>query len=187
MKAIDLRPGFGIKIDGKICVVTGYEFRNPGNLRSFVNIKFKDVQKGGVVERRFNPSDDVEVIDLDRRPMEYLYKEGNDAVFMDSENFDQITVPEAVLGDALMYLRPNSTATVLLYDGRCLLIELPGSVDLQVMETEPGVKNATVTNVMKEAKMETGLQTRVPGFINQGEVLRISTADGSYLSRSNKE
>ncbi|MFN7430969.1 MAG: elongation factor P, partial [bacterium] len=92
MKAIDLRPGFGIKMDGKFCVVTGYEFRNPGNLRSFVNLKFKDVQRGGVVERRFNPADEVEMIDLDRRPMAFLYKEGEDAVFMDSENYDHVTV-----------------------------------------------------------------------------------------------
>jgi elongation factor P len=187
MKAIDLRPGFGIKIDGKICVVTGYEFRNPGNLRSFVNIKFKDVQRGGVVERRFNPADDIEVMELDRRPMEFLYKEGNDAVFMDQETYDQITVPESVLGESLQYLRPNATATLLLNDGRTLLIELPSAVELTVTETEPGVKNATVTNVMKEATMETGLKTRVPGFINQGELLRISTADGSYLSRASKE
>ena len=149
MKAIDLRPGFGIKMDGKFCVVTGYEFRNPGNLRSFVNIKFKDVQRGGVVERRFNPSDDIEVIDLDRRPMEFLYKEGEDAVFMDNDNFDQITVAASTLGDALLYLRPNSSATLLMYEGRALLVELPGSVELKVTETEPGVKNATVTNVLK--------------------------------------
>lgn len=184
MKAIDLRPGYGIKMDGKFCVVTGYEFRNPGNLRSFVNIKFKDVQKGGVVERRFNPADDIEAIDLDRRPMEFLYKEGDDAVFMDNETFDQITVGKAVLGDALLYIRPNSSATLLLYEGRTLLVELPSSVELQVTETEPGVKNATVTNVMKEATLETGLQTRVPSFIGQGETIRISTADGSYQSRA---
>lgn len=184
MKAIDLRPGFGIKMDGKFCVVTGYEFRNPGNLRSFVNIKFKDVQRGGVVERRFNPSDDVEVIDLDRRPMEFLYKEGEDAVFMDNDNFDQITVAASTLGDALLYLRPNSSATLLMYEGRALLVELPGSVELKVTETEPGVKNATVTNVLKEATMETGLKTRVPSFINEGELLRISTENGAYLSRA---
>ncbi|MCE2925231.1 MAG: elongation factor P [bacterium] len=184
MKAIDLRPGFGIKMDGKFCVVTGYEFRNPGNLRSFVNLKFKDVQRGGVVERRFNPADEVEMIDLDRRPMEFLYKEGEDAVFMDSENYDQVTVGKNTLGESLLYLRPNATATLLLHEGRPLLVELPGSVELAVTETEPGVKNATATNVMKEATMETGLKTRVPGFINVGEVLRISTESGSYLSRA---
>jgi elongation factor P len=187
MKAIDIRPGYGIKMDGKFCVVTGYEFRNPGNLRSFVNIKYKDVQKGGVVERRFNPSDDMDVIDLDRRPMEFLYPEGKDAVFMDAETFDQITLPETVLGEALKYLRPNASAVVLLHDGRPLLVELPSAVELVVTDTEPGVRNATVTNVQKEATMETGLQTRVPSFIAQGETIRISTADGSYMSRASKE
>lgn len=187
MKAIDCRPGFGVKIDGKICVITGYEFRNPGNLRSFVNIKYKDVQRGGVVERRFNPADEIEVIDLDRRPMEFLYKEGEDAVFMDNETYDQVTVGKAVLGDALLYLRPNASAVLLMNEGRTLLVELPSSVELAVTETEPGVKNATVNNVMKEATMETGLKTRVPGFISVGEVLRLSTEDGSYQSRASKE
>lgn len=187
MKAIDLRPGFGIKVDGKICVVTGYEFRNPGNLRSFVNIKYKDVQRGGVVERRFNPADEMDVIDLDRRPMEYLYKEGDDAVFMDNETYEQYTVTKAVLGDALLYIRANAVATVLLHEGRPIVLDLPASVELTVAETEPGVKNATVTNVMKDATMETGLKTRVPGFIGTGETLKINTEDGSYQSRASKD
>lgn len=184
MKAIDVRPGYGVKLDGKICVVTGYEFRNPGNLRSFVNIKIKDIQRGGVVEKRFNPADDLEVIDIDRRPMEFLFKEGKDAVFMDSENFDQFTIVESILGDALMYLRPNAQAVILLYDNRPILVELPAAVELTVTDTSPGVKNATVTNVQKDAEMETGLKTRVPDFINIGESVKISTADGSYLSRA---
>jgi elongation factor P len=184
MKAIDVRPGYGVKLDGKLCVVTGYEFRNPGNLRSFVNIKIKDIQRGGVVEKRFNPADDLEVIDIDRRPMEYLYREGKDAVFMDVENYDQVTIGEATLGDALLYLRANAQATVLLYDGRPILIELPAAVELTVKDTSPGVKNATVTNVQKDAEMETGLKTRVPDFINIGENVKISTTDGSYLSRA---
>ncbi len=184
MKAIDMRPGQGVKVDGKLCVITGYEFRNPGNLRSFVNLKIKDVQRGGVVERRFNPSDDLDVVDMDRREMEYLYREGEDAVFMDTENFDQVTLIKSVLGDTLKYLRSNARTVVLFSEERPVLVELPASVELTVADCAPAVKNATVTNVMKDAKMETGLDTRVPDFINIGETLRISTADGSYLSRS---
>ncbi len=184
MKAIDLRPGVGIRVDGKLCVVTAYEFRNPGNLRSFVNIKYKDVQRGGVVERRFNPADDMDMIDLDRRPMEFLYKDGDEAIFMDTETYDQVTVTKAILGDTLLYLRPNATCQLLLFEGRVIVIDLPASVELTVTETEPGVRNATVTNVMKEATMETGLKTRVPGFIGEGETLRINTEDGSYQSRA---
>jgi elongation factor P len=184
MKAIDVRPGYGVKLDGKLCVVTGYEFRNPGNLRSFVNIKIRDIQRGGIVERRFNPSDDLEVIDIDRRPMEFLFREGKDAVFMDVENYDQVTVSEAVLGETLMYIRANAQATVLLYDGRPILVELPAAVELTVKDTTPSVRNATVTNVQKDAEMETGLKTRVPDFIGIGEAVKISTEDGSYLSRA---
>lgn len=184
MKAIDLRPGEGVKMDGKLLVVVGYEFRNPGNLRSFVNLKLKDLQRGGVVERRFQPSEDLERIEVDRRPMEFLYKDGTDAVFMDTETYDQVSVPESIYGEALKFLRPNATATVVSHDGRPILIELPSSVDLTVKDTAPGVKKATVTNVQKDAEMETGLMTRVPDFIATGELIRINTADGSYLGRA---
>jgi elongation factor P len=184
MKAIDIRPGQGVKIDGKLCVITGYEFRNPGNLRSFVNLKIKDVQRGGVVEKRFQPSEDLDVVDMDRREMEFLYAEGTDGVFMDTENYDQFTLSKAVLGDALKFLRPNARAVVLFSEGRAVLVELPAAVELTVKDCAPGVKKATVTNVMKDAIMETGLATRVPDFIEIGETLRISTEDGSYLSRA---
>ncbi len=184
MKAIDIRPGVGVKLDGKLCVIVGHEFRNPGNLRSFVNLKIKDIQRGGVVEKRFQPSEDLEVVDLDRRPMEYLYPEGGDGVFMDSENYDQVTLGKSVLGDALKYLRPNATTVVLFSEGRPVLIELPAAVELKVKDCAPGMRNATVTNVMKDAEMETGLMTRVPDFITVGETLKISTEDGSYMSRS---
>jgi elongation factor P len=184
MKAIDLRPGQGVKMDGKLCVITGYEFRNPGNLRSFVNLKIKDIQRGGIVEKRFNPADDLEMIEIDRRQMEFLYKEGKDGVFMDIENYDQVTVTEAVLGEALLYLRPNAQCTLALYEGRAILVELPPSVELTVKDTTPGIKKATVTNVQKDAEMETGLMVKVPDFINIGETIRIATMDGSYQSRA---
>ncbi|MBL8762785.1 MAG: elongation factor P [Phycisphaerae bacterium] len=184
MKAIDLRPGFGVKLDGKLFVVFAYEFRNPGNLRSFVNIKYKNVQSGQIIEKRHQPSEDIEQVELDRRPMEFLYAEGKDGVFMDTENYDQITIPASVLGEALMYLRPNASAVILLSEGRSISIELPAAVELQVTDTPPGVKKATVTNVQKDATLETGLKTRVPDFISQGEVIKISTVDGSYLSRA---
>lgn len=184
MKAIDMKIGYGVRIDGKLCVITGYEFRNPGNLRSFVNLKYKDIQRGGVVERRFQPSEDMDTIEIDRRQMEFLYPEGKDGVFMDQENYEQYTLGEATLGEALLYLRPNAQCTILLHDNRPILVELPPSVELTVKDTSPAVKKATVTNVQKDAVMETGLKTRVPDFISQGEVVRIATEDGSYQSRA---
>lgn len=184
MQATNLRPGQGVKIDGKLFVVTGIEHRTPGNLRAFIQLKIKDVLRAQTIEKRFKPSDDVELIDLDRRQMEYLYSDNTGATFMDSENYEQVTIPADVLGDALLYLRPNATTTVLVHDANPILVELPASVELTVKACDPGVKNGTVTNVMKEAVMETGLKTRVPDFINIGEKLRINTADGGYQSRA---
>lgn len=184
MKAIDLRPGYGVKMDGKLWVVSGYEFRNPGNLRSFVNIEFKNVQTGGKTEKRCQPSEDIEVIDLDRRPVEYLFSDGHGATFMDLENYDQFVMPKDVLGEALKYLRPNTQTVALMYNGNPLSLELPSSVELTITDCPPGIKGATVTNQTKDAEMETGLMVRVPGFIENGETIRVSTADGSYIGRA---
>ena len=173
MKAIDLRPGYGVKMDGKLWVISGYEFRNPGNLRSFVNVKFKNVQTGGQIEKRCQPSEDVEVVDLDRRQVEYLFSDGHGATFMDTENYDQFVMPKEVLGEALLYMRPNSQAIALMHNGNPLTVELPASVDLKIIECPPGIKGATVTNQTKDAELETGLKTRVPGFIENGETIRI--------------
>lgn len=184
MQATNLRPGQGVKIDGKLFVVTGIEHRTPGNLRAFIQLKIKDVLKAQTLEKRYKPTDSIEVIDLDRRMMEYLYSDSTGATFMDAENYEQITLSPSVLGDALLYLRPNSQTNILMHDGNPILVELPASVELTVKECDPAVKNATVTNVMKECLMETGLKTRVPDFINIGEKLRINTADGAYQSRA---
>jgi elongation factor P len=184
MKAIDIRQGYGVKMDGKLWVIVGTEFRNPGNLRSFVNIKFKNVQTGGQIEKRCQPSEDMEIVDLDRRPMEYLFSDGHGATFMDAETYDQIVMPKDVLGEALQYLRPNATTVVLCHNGNPLTIELPLTVELEVKDTSPEIKGATATNQLKDAEMETGLKTRVPAFIKIGETLKISTTDGSYIGRA---
>ncbi len=184
MKATDLRPGYGVKMDGKLFVITVFEHRTPGNLRAFIQLKLRNVTTGQIIEKRFSSSDDLEVIDIDRREFEYLYAEGKDGVFMDTESYDQMNIGPAVLGDTLMYLRPNAKCIVLLNDGRPILIELPAAVELTVKDTTPSVRNATVTNVQKDAEMETGLKTRVPDFISIGENVKISTADGSYMSRA---
>lgn len=184
MKATDLRPGLGVKIDGKLSVLTGVDHRTPGNLRAFIQIKYKEVLSGKTLEKRLSSSDDVEVVDLDRRPMEYLYSDSSGATFMDKENYDQITMPADVLGDALLFMRPNSEAIVLLHDSNPITIELPAAVELVIKDTPPEVRGATVTNQTKEALCDTGLKIRVPAFIKIGETVKVSTADGSYLSRA---
>ncbi|MFO0832815.1 MAG: elongation factor P [Phycisphaerales bacterium] len=184
MQASSLSPGMGVKIDGKLFVVTGIEHRTPGNLRAFVQLTIKDVLKAQTLERRYKPSDDIEVIDLDRREMEYLYSDNTGATFMDVESYEQYTLSEEVLGNALKFLRPNAKTIVLLHDGNPILVELPPAVELTVKDCPPEVKGATVTNQTKDAEMETGLAVRVPAFIKVGETLRISTTDGSYQSRA---
>jgi elongation factor P len=184
MKATDLRPGLGCKIDGKLYVITNFEHRTPGNLRAFIQIKIKDVIQGKTIERRLGSSDEIDVIDLDRREMEYLYSDNTGATFMDKENYDQVVISPDVLGDALLFLRPNADLTVLFYDGNAISLELPPSVDLTVKDCPPEVKGATVTNQTKDATMETGLVIRVPAFIKCGETLKISTSEREYQSRA---
>lgn len=184
MRATDLRPGLGCRFDGKLFVITNFEHRTPGNLRAFIQIKIRNVTTGQIIEKRLSSSDDVDIIDLDRREMEYLFSDNTGATFMDTENYEQIQISEEILGDALKYLRPNSHLNVLLHDGNPVTIELPAAVELTVKDCPPEVKGATVTNQTKDAVMETGLVIRVPAFIKTGETLKISTVDGTYLSRA---
>lgn len=184
MKAIDLRPGLGLKVDGKLCVVVLNEHRTPGNLRAFVQLTYKEIASGKQLSRRFNPADDMEVVELDRRPMEYLFSDNSGATFMDLENYDQMIVPASLLGDALLFMRPNTQCVVLCSEGSPVTIDLPAAVELVVADTPPGIKGATATNRLKEATLETGLKTKVPEFIAIGETIKISTSDGSYLSRA---
>jgi elongation factor P len=184
MKATDLRKGLGAKIDGRLYFLTAVEHRTPGNLRAFVQISAKDVLKGNTIERRLGSGDDLDVVDLDNREMEYLYSDSTGATFMDGETFDQVVMPKEVLGDGLLYLIPNTKCNVLMYDGNPVTLDLPGSVVLKIVDCPPEVKGATVTNQMKDAELETGLKTRVPGFIKVGEMIRVNTADGSYQSRA---
>lgn len=184
MKATDLRPGYACRMDGKLFVITKFEHRTPGNLRAFIQVKLRDVMNGSYIEKRLASNDEIDVTTVDRVNMEYLYQESDFFIFMDTESFEQIQIPADVAGEAMQYLAPNSQTIVLMHEGKPLMMELPASVELVVTETQPGVKNATATNQLKEATMDTGLKTRVPAFINEGERVKISTTDGSYLSRA---
>jgi len=173
-----------IKMDGNIFVITQFTHVTPGNLRAFVQIKIKRVPDGQVLEKRLRSGEEVEVVSLDRRSMEYLYQEREGYVFMDNETYDQVTVSEELLKDSIKFIKPNTSVITLVVQDNVVALELPKTVELMVTDTPPGIKGATVTNVGKEATLETGLVTRVPEFIAVGEVIRISTEDGSYLSRA---
>lgn len=183
MKASDIKPGMALNLDGLIWVVTKTESVKPGKGGAFAQLKLKSVKTGQNVEKRFRSTDDVDQVNLDRREMEYLYSDNDGAVFMDHETYEQFTLHEELLGDAMLYIKPNTAINGLFYEGNCISIDLPSTVDLEVSDTPPGIKGATATNQLKEATLETGLKTRVPPFIANGEVVRVSTEDGSYISR----
>ncbi len=184
MNSNDIRPGMAIRLDGRMWVVTQYTHVTPGNLRACVQIKIRDIEKGTIIEKRLRSGETVEQIELDRRPMEYLYADGEKFVFMDTSTYDQHEFDEGVVGDMALYCKPNSELIVMWCDGKPVTVELPNVVELAVTDTAPGIKGATATNQLKEATLETGLKTRVPPFIANGEVIRVNTTDGSYASRA---
>lgn len=184
MKASDLRTGRALMMDGKLYVVTQFQHVTPGNLRAFVQIKCKCIKDGSAIEKRLRSTEEVEQAFVDRREMEYLYSDTSGLILMDKETYDQVTIPAELVGDSMLYLKPNTTVVALFSEGNVIAVDLPNVVDLEVAETAPAIKGATATNQLKEAIMETGLKTRVPPFINIGDTLRISTEDGSYLSRA---
>ena len=184
MNSTDLSPGMALKMDGKLFLVTEVEHRTPGNLRAFVQVKLRDLKSGSLIDKRLRSGEDVEQVDLDRRQMEYLYQQGDMAVFMDLESYEQVELPKTVVGYLTLYVLPNTQIIVLWCDGKPISVELPLVVTLTITDTPPGIKGATATNQLKEATCETGLKTRVPPFITTGEKIIISTADGSYRSRA---
>lgn len=184
MQANDLRPGMVIKFNNELHSVLNATHRTPGNLRAFVQVKMRNLRNGSSFEHRYASTDSVDRVSLDEQEMEYLYAEREDYYFMNTETFDQIHLSADLLGDNVNYLIANLKVDVTFFEGNPISVELPPTVDLTVVETEPGLKGATVSNVGKPAKMETGLVVSVPAFINEGEKIKVSTTDGSYMARA---
>ena len=184
MKASDLRPGMATTLDGQLYICFQATHVTPGNLRAFVQAKLRRFSDGVKIEKRLRSTDELEQAFLDRREMEYLYSDDTGHVLMDNQTYDQVTVSDELIGGSIKFVKPNTTLTTLSYQDNVVAIELPKVVELTVTETAPVPKGATVTNQPKEAVLETGLKTRVPPFIAVGEVVRISTEDGSYVSRA---
>ena len=182
--ATQLRPGMVVKFNNDLFSVFKMEHRTPGNLRGFVQVKMRNFKSGTMIEHRFSSEDKVEKASLDEQEMEYLYADGDSYYFMDTTNFEQTHLTRDILGDAVDYLIPNLQIKVEFFDGKAVGIELPQTVELTVIETEPGLKSATASSVTKAAKTETGLVVQVPPFINEGEKIRVDTAEGVYLSRA---
>lgn len=184
MRASDIRKGQAVMIDGKLFVVTGADHNTPGNLRAKVQFKLRDVGKQTIIDKRVGATDDIETTNLDSRNVEYLYSDNDGHVFMDTETFEQETIPKDVFGTDIKFLKPNTELTAMFHNGKVVSYELPKVVDLLVTETMPSIKGSTATNQLKDATLETGLTTRVPGFIIIGETIRISTETGDYMSRA---
>ena len=186
LKATDLRKGKIVKIDNKLVRITDFQHITPGNWRGIVQIKFKDIITGVGSQRRVSPEDKFEDVFLDNRKMSYLYKQGDSYVFMDNETYEQPEIASEVVGDAASYLRENDECNVFFYEGDVVSIELPPAVVLKVEYTEPGVRGNTVQNVTKPAKLETGLEVKVPNHINIGDKVRIDTRTGEFTERVNE-
>ncbi len=169
ISSTQLRPGMVIKFNNELYSIFKMDHRTPGNLRGFVQVKMRSLRTGSMTEHRFSSEDKVERAMLEEVEMEYLYDDGEYYYFMNTENFEQMHLTRDILGDGVEYLVPQLKVNVEFYEGKAMSVELPPSVNLTVVETEPGLKGASVSNVTKAAKMETGLMVQVPPFINEGE------------------
>jgi elongation factor P len=179
----DLKNGTVLKIDGQLWTVIEFQHVKPGKGGAFVRTKLKNVLSGKVVDKTFNAGLKVETANVDKRDMQFLYKEGTDFVFMDTATYDQLHISDAVVGDAAKYMLENQDANVALHDGNPLYIELPVTVELLVQYTEPGLQGDRSTGGTKPATLETGAEINVPLFITTGEKVKVDTRDGSYLGR----
>jgi elongation factor P len=170
--------------DGQLYHVVDRDLNTPGNWRAILNLKLKNLKTGAVTPKRVRPEDKVEQAYLDKRAMQYLYQEGAGYVFMDKENYDQITLDKDWVGEQILFLKENDDVQVTFYEGKPISLELPATVELKVIETEPSVKGATAAAQYKPATLETGLKITVPPFINIGEVVQVDTRESKYLSRA---
>ena len=182
--ATQMRPGMIIKHKDQLHLVFKVEHRTPGNLRAFIQAKLRNIRTGAMFEERFRSADAIEKVQVDEVSMEFLYNDGDDYYFMNPVDYEQTVLKHSTLGDAVEYLTPNLQIKVSYHDGQAVGIDLPSSVELTVVETEPGLKSATASSVTKPAKTETGLVVQVPAFINEGEKIRVDTSEGAYLSRA---
>jgi elongation factor P len=179
----DLKNGLVLNLDGQLWSVVEFQHVKPGKGGAFVRTKLKNVLSGKVVDKTFNAGTRVETATVDKRDMQYLYKEGEDFIFMDNSSYDQIHVPAATVGEGASYLLENQDTVVALHEGTPLYVELPASVELTISYTEPGMQGDRSTGGTKPATLETGAEVAVPLFIVTGEKIKVDTRDGSYLGR----
>ena len=184
IKAVDLRKGRTVLYEDTLYAVHEASHVAKGNKRSYMQVKLKDIQSGRINEVRFNVDERLETPFLEDKEYEYLYRDGENLVLMDTETYDQVTMGEDLVGDSVRFLKANERVKCQLYNGNIVVFELPIVVELEVTDTPPVVRGATATNQPKDAIVETGAKVRVPGFIGPGEKIRVDSRTGEYLERA---
>jgi elongation factor P len=184
IQATRLKKGMLVKMDQDLFRVLDLQHVTPGNLRGFVRVKLRNIRSGTLLDQKLRSEDSVERATLDERQMQFLYQDGDSYYFMDTASFDQIRISSEALGDSVSYLKPEMTIQVEFYGTEPVGIELPQTVDLAVTDTAPGIKGATASAQVKPATLETGLVVQVPPFVNNGDIIRVNTETGEYLSRA---
>ena len=175
--------GMAIELNGEIFIILEFQHVKPGKGQAFVRTKLKNLKTGAVISKNFRAGEEVQEAFLDRREMEYLYSDGENYYFMDSQTYEQLALSEEVVGEAAKFLKENTRAVVLFHEGKPVSFELPIFVELEVVRTEPGVKGDTVSGGTKPAELETGAVSQVPLFIKEGDVVKVDTRTGSYVTR----
>jgi elongation factor P len=181
---IDIRRGMVLNMNGQLWYCLDRDLNTPGNWRAILYLKLKNLTTGSITDERVHPDDKVDVVFLETKDYSYSYKDGDDYVFVDKESFEPVTLSGDMVGKMMEFLRENDDVKITFYDGRALSMDLPQTVTLKVVETEPGIKGATAAAQTKPAKLETGLVVQVPSFIAEGEMIVVQTEDGKYLKRA---
>ena len=184
IQATRLKKGMLVKIGADLFRVLALQHVTPGNLRGFVRVKFRNIRTGSLSDQKLRSEDSMDRAILDEREMQYLYKDGDSFHFMDTATFEQLHIPAEALGESVNYIIPDALIRVEFYGAEPVGIELPPTVDLKVEDTSPGIKGATASAQVKPARLETGLVVQVPPFVNTGDMVRVSTETGEYLSRA---
>jgi elongation factor P len=179
----DLKNGMTLNLDGQLWTVLGFQHHKPGKGQAVVRTKLRSVKSGAVQERTFKADEKVGLAIVERRDMQFLYREGESLVMMDSQSYEQLHVPEEIAGDATRYLVEGAMATVPMYEGTAIGIELPAAVVLRVTKADPGVKGDRVSGAMKPVTLETGITVQVPLFVEEGNNVKVDTRSGEYLTR----
>ena len=183
----DFRNGAVLKMDGELYRIEEYEHRTPGNLRAFVKAKLRSLRTGNLKEMRYRSGESVEMVRMEKKTFQYLYKDGDDFVFMNTESYEQINVPSIVVGNIAKFIRESDNADIIFAeDGTIVAVEVPAAVNLTIVQTDPGMKGDTATGGTKPAKLETGAMVNVPLFLNEGDMVKVDTRTGQYMERVKK-